>query len=178
MILKNYWKWLDAINKFNFWTRYEGDKNIGLVAIDGENLPISFNCTADDTNFRQIADRVSQNYNLVNNITIRVGASEHEVTSDSYTLENDITNNISGFSYNVISSADNGVSRIITMQGVNSGDEAITIKQVAICKKMWYIPSGYNYSQKEVMLAICILDEPIVVQPHNNFKFIFEWLEQ
>lgn len=172
MILKNYWKWLDAVEKVNFWQGYTRDYDAGLIAVDGSNALILLNATSDTNYFYRIAD----NHDLSKYLTIRVGSSDNEVTSDDYTLDNDITSSISNYSYTFSSSADDGVSRIVTIQGSNAGSSPITIKQVAICKDIWYIPSSYE--QKTVMLAVCVLDEPIVVQPNNNFKFLFEWLEQ
>lgn len=172
MILKNYWKWLEAVEKVNFWQGYTQDYDAGLIAVDGSSALILLNATSDTNYFYRIAD----NHDLSKYLTIRVGSSDNEVTSDDYALDNDITSSISNYSYTFSSSADDGVSRIVTIQGSNNSNNVMTIKQIAICKDIWYIPS--SYAQKTVMFAVCVLDEPIVVQPHNNFKFIFEWLEQ
>ena len=172
MILKNYWKWLEAVQKVNFWQSYSGDYNVGLKAVDGSNALILLNATNDTNYFYRIAD----NHDLSKYLTIRLGSDDSEVTSDDYALENDVTSSISNYSYTFSSSADNGVSRIITIQGSNCGSQPITIKQVGICKDIWYIPS--SYAQKTVMMAVHVLNEPIEVLPGNNFKLVFEWIEQ
>lgn len=177
MILKNYWKWLEIIQKTNIRSANILSYNAGLVDINGSVANIALATAYNDYG---VLDPLLPNYNLIQNIFFRIGAGDTEVTSNDYMLDDDITDNIANLSINYSSQTDDNISRIISISGNNTSNEPITITKVAIGKG---IVNGnnstlYDFTTKNVLFAIHELEEPIVVQPNNNFNLIVEWVEQ
>ncbi len=171
MILKNYWKWLENNQKNSFMDGNNINVNIGLKGLDGSNVNILQSST--DPGYRSY---IANNQLLKAELSVRVGNGDTPVTPQDYCLENDLTSSLSNISYQFSSSTDNNITRIISFSGNNLTNNVLTINKVAIVKGIWSVPSGF--SKSDVMMAIIELEEPIVVQPSDNFNIVCKWLEQ
>lgn len=162
MVLSNYWKWLNACNTINQSNRTTVD--VGMKSTAGDAATIVF---AGDT---------AKNYLIADSLTPAIGAGSNTYVKGDYALKDDITSNFSNLAISLSSNADDSLSRIITVQGLNNTAEAKTISEIGIVKAIYPDPDRLSRS-KPVLLAICQLSAPIVVEAGATFQITIQWTE-
>lgn len=167
MILSNYWKWLNGALTYNTESSeyYDPSQNVGLVDINGETGYLSYSSSNGD---RRYANR------NINNGSVRLGSGDAEVTVNDYAMSNDCTSSISSLSYTINSAGtDEGLSRTITITGINSSGNAMTITEAGYCKYVSSEENGDHY----VLVVKTKLNTPLTVQPNSAFKIDITWNE-
>lgn len=161
MVLSNYWKWLNACNTINQSDQTAVD--VGMKNMAGGTALIVFDSAA------------AKNYLIADSLTPAIGAGSNTYVKGDYALKDDITSSFSNLSISLNSNADDSLSRIITVQGLNNAAEAKTISEIGIVKTIYPYP---NLSfENPVLLAICQLSAPIVVEAGATFQITIQWTE-
>ena len=161
MVLSNYWKWLNACNTINQSDRTSVD--VGMKSTAGDAATIVFDDTA------------AKNYLIADSITPAIGTGSNTYVKGDYALKDDITSIFSNLAISLSSNADDSLSRIITVQGLNNTAEAKTISEIGIIKTIY---SASNLSvYRPVLLAICQLSAPVVVEAGATFQITIQWTE-
>ena len=161
MVLSNYWKWLNACNTIN-----QSDKtavDVGMKSTAGAAATIMF------------AGDAAKNYLIADSLTPAIGAGSNTYVKGDYALKDDITSDFSNLSISLNSNADDSLSRIVTVQGLNNAAEAKTISEIGIVKTIYAYPDASAY--KPVLMAICQLSAPIVVEAGATFQITIQWTE-
>lgn len=161
MVLSNYWKWQNACNTIP--TDTESAVDVGMKGLNGASSLIVFK------------DSASVNYRLGEAISFRVGTGSNTYVKGDYALKDDITSNFSNLAISLSSNADDSLSRIITVQGLNNTAEAKTISEIGYVKTIYEYPNLSFYH--DVLIAICQLSAPIVVEAGATFQITFQWTE-
>lgn len=161
MVLSNYWKWLNACNTIN---------QSATVAVD-----VGMKSTAGAAATIMFADGSIKNYLIADSLTPAIGAGSNTYVKGNYALKDDITSVFSNLSISLSSNADDSLSRIITVQGLNNTAEAKTISEIGIVKTIYAAQNLSVY--KPVLLAICQLSAPIVVEAGATFQITIQWTE-
>lgn len=171
MILKNYWKWMEALTQVGTVSTWGPGINVGLKDITGANaLIVVTSATSYDAHIKTM-----NNFNLKSNYNVRIGTGQNELSSEDYCLKNDITSQITNFNVTLNTSADDNHTRVITVTGQNFTNNEMVINEVAYTKTIY---DGYDaVSTKEVMLAIAQLENPITVPSGSSFVVTVEWIE-
>lgn len=161
MVLSNYWKWLNACNTIN--QSDQAPVDVGIKSTTGEMAAIMFD------------DLAIKNYLIADSLAPAIGAGSNTYVKGDYALKDDITSNFSNLSISLNSNADDSLSRIITVQGLNNTAEAKTISEIGIVKTIY---AAQNlYVSKPVLLSICQLSAPIVVEAGATFQITIQWTE-
>ncbi len=170
MILNNYWKYRQAVEK-TYYKVGEGNFNIVTGALDTSG---TVNEIIGGT--AGVGWQFGLNFSLRANLTLMVGSSDQEPTPSDYNLLGNQTGSFSNYQVNVVTSSESGSYKtIITASGRNSSGSAITIKEIGVGKKIiTVVPDTMPYT---VLFVRHILDEPIVVENNGNFSLVFEWDE-
>jgi hypothetical protein len=161
MVLSNYWKWLNACNTINQSDQTPVD--VGMKSTAGDAATIMFDSTG------------TKNYLIADVIAPAIGAGTNTYVKGDYALKDDITSDFSNLAISLNSNADDSLSRIVTVQGLNNAAEAKTISEIGIVKTIYAAPNGSVY--KPVLLAICQLSAPIVVEAGATFQITIQWTE-
>lgn len=161
MVLSNYWKWLNACNTIN--QSDETAVDVGIKSTAGDGAGIVFASTA------------AKNYLIADSLAPAIGAGSNTYVKGDYALKDDITSSFSNLSISLNSNADDSLSRIVTVQGLNNTAEAKTISEIGIVKTIYSYPNASAY--KPVLLAICQLSAPIVVEAGATFQITIQWTE-
>lgn len=161
MVLSNYWKWLNACNTINQSSQTEVD--VGMKSTSGGTAPIVFD------------DSAAKNYLIADSLAPAIGTGSNTYVKGDYALKDDITSNFSNLSISLNSNADDSLSRIVTVQGLNNTAEAKTISEIGIVKTIYAYPN-LSFSNS-VLLAICQLSAPIVVEAGATFQITIQWTE-
>ena len=161
MVLSNYWKWLNACNTINQSSQTEVD--VGMKSTSGGTAPIVFD------------DSAIKNYLIADSLAPAIGTGSNTYVKGDYALKDDITSNFSNLSISLNSNADDSLSRIVTVQGLNNTAEAKTISEIGIVKTIYAYPN-LSFSNS-VLLAICQLSAPIVVEAGATFQITIQWTE-
>ena len=161
MVLSNYWKWLNACNTINQSDRTSVD--VGMKRTAGDATPIVF------------AGDAAKNYLIADSLTPAIGAGSNTYVKGDYALKDDITSNFLNLAISLSSNADDSLSRIVTVQGLNNTAEAKTISEIGIVKGIYSDPDR-SYSNP-VLLAICQLSAPVVVEAGATFQITIQWTE-
>lgn len=161
MVLSNYWKWLNACNTIN--QSDETAVDVGMKSTAGAAAAIMFD------------DNAIKNYLIADSLTPAIGAGSNTYVKGDYALKDDITSNFSNLAISLSSNADDSLSRIVTVQGLNNAAEAKTISEIGIVKTIY---AAQNLSvHQPVLLAICQLSAPIVVEAGATFQVTIQWTE-
>ena len=161
MVLSNYWKWLNACNTIN--QSDETAVDVGMKSTAGTVAAIMFD------------DNAIKNYLIADSLTPAIGAGSNTYVKGDYALKDDITSNFSNLAISLSSNADDSLSRIVTVQGLNNAAEAKTISEIGIVKTIY---AAQNLSvHQPVLLAICQLSAPIVVEAGATFQVTIQWTE-
>ena len=161
MVLSNYWKWLNACNTINQSDQTAVD--VGIKSTAGYEAPLLFDGGA------------IKNYLIADSLAPAIGAGSNTYVKGDYALKDDITSNFSNLTISLNSNADGSLSRIVTVQGLNNAAEAKTISEIGIVKTIY---AAQNLSaSKPVLLAICQLSAPIVVEAGATFQVTIQWTE-
>lgn len=161
MVLSNYWKWLNACNTINQSATVAVD--VGMKSTAGAAATIMFD------------DSAIKNYLIADSLTPAIGAGSNTYVKGDYALNDDITSDFSNLAISLSSNADDSLSRIITVQGLNNTAEAKTISEIGIVKTI-YAAQNLSVSQP-VLLAICQLSAPVVVEAGATFQVTIQWTE-
>ena len=161
MVLSNYWKWLNACNTINQSAQTAVD--VGMKSTAGTAATIMF------------ADGSIKNYLIADSLTPAIGAGSNTYVKGDYALKDDITSDFSNLAISLSSNADDSLSRIITVQGLNNSRAAKTISEIGIVKTIYAAQNLSVY--KPVLLAICQLSAPIVVEAGATFQVTIQWTE-
>lgn len=161
MVLSNYWKWLNACNTINQSDQTAVD--VGMKSPEELAAPIVF------------ADTAAKNYLIADSLAPAIGTGSNTYVKDDHALKDDITSSFSNLSISLNSNADDSLSRIITVQGLNNTAEAKTISEIGIVKTIYFYPNASGY--RPVLLAICQLSAPVVVEAGATFQITIQWTE-
>lgn len=161
MVLSNYWKWLNACNTINQSNQTSVD--VGIKSTTGAAATIMF------------ADAAAKNYLIADSLAPAIGAGSNTYVKGDYALKDDITSSFSNLSISLSSNADDSLSRIVTVQGLNNTAESKTISEIGIVKEIYADSDLYPYNP--VLLAICQLSAPIVVEASATFQITIQWTE-
>ena len=161
MVLSNYWKWQNACNTINQSATVAVD--VGMKSTAGAAATILFD------------DSTIKNYLIADSLTPAIGAGSNTYVKGDYALKDDITSDFSNLAISLSSNADDSLSRIITVQGLNNASEAKTISEIGIVKTIYAAQNLSVY--KPVLLAICQLSAPIVVEAGATFQIAIQWTE-
>lgn len=161
MVLSNYWKWLNACNTINQSSQTAVD--VGMKSPEDLVASIVFD------------DDAAKNYLIADSLTPAIGAGSNTYVKGDYALKDDITSDFSNLAISLSSNADDSLSRIITVQGLNNAAEAKTISEIGIIKTIYSAPNLSVY--RPVLLAICQLSAPIVVEAGATFQITIQWTE-
>ena len=161
MVLSNYWKWLNACNTINQSDRTSVD--VGMKRTAGGAATIVF------------AGDAARNYLIADSLTPAIGAGSNTYVKGDYALKDDITSNFSNLAISLSSNADDSLSRIVTVQGLNNAAEAKAISEIGIVKAIY--PDPDRSHSNPVLLAICQLSAPIVVEAGATFQITIQWTE-
>lgn len=171
MILKNYWRWLQATQ------RYPVDEtntiDVGLKNISGASQNIILGCPGSTVG-ASLQSLIAKN-RCLDNVTFRIGTGTTEPTADDYALANDVTANISDLTVTKGWNATDGYNRIYTVTGTNNMASAITVTQLGVCLG---ITADSEYTTNLVMMAVVVLEEPLTVAAGDTFTFSVNWAEQ
>lgn len=167
MILSNYWKWLDGCFKIaSHQDMYEVD--LGLIATDGTPWAIGLGYAGEST-------VIDVNRLMGANLGFNLGSVASAITADMYAIDNDITSSFEDLTITYAGTAtDEGLKRVFTLSARNKTANAVTINQVGITKSMKNANTNQN---KNVMLAIFNLNEPLEVPANSNFSITVDWTE-
>ena len=161
MVLSNYWKWLNACNTINQSSQTAVD--VGIKSTAGDAATIVF------------AGDAVKNYLIADSLAPAIGAGSNTYVKGDYALKDDITSNFSNLAISLSSNADDSLSRIITVQGLNNAAEAKTISEIGYVKTIYEYPDlSFKH---DVLLAICQLSAPIVVEAGATFQITIQWTE-
>lgn len=161
MVLSNYWKWLNACNTINQSDQTAID--VGMKNVFGDAAMIMFD------------DNAIKNYLIADSLTPAIGAGSNTYVKGDYTLKHNITSNFSNLAISLSSTADDSLSRIITVQGLNNTGGSQTISEIGIVKTIY---AAQNLSiSTPVLLAICQLSAPVVVEVGATFQITIQWTE-
>lgn len=170
MILKNYWKWLNAFTTIPIHGADNYRVYVNIQGLDG----LYYSLGVSSISTTQLA-RAAANLNL-HNLTPRFGTGQSTITENDYCLANDITNSINDISIALIDSVTNGVSRIFAIRGTNSTSSSITITQIGLVmplRSTTDTPSpDYN-----ALFSVVTLNNPITVGAGDSFSISVEWTE-
>lgn len=161
MVLSNYWKWLNACNTINQSDQTAVD--VGMKSTAGDAATIMFDSDA------------IKNYLIADSLAPAIGAGSNTYVKGDYALKDDITSSFSNLSISLSSNADDSLSRIVTVQGLNKTAEAKTISEIGIVKIIYPYPN-LSFSNP-VLLAICQLSAPVVVEAGATFQITIQWTE-
>lgn len=161
MVLSNYWKWLNACNTINQSNRTAVD--VGMKSTTGATATIMF------------ADSAIKNYLIADSLAPAIGAGSNTYVKGDYALKDDITSSFSNLSISLNSNADDSLSRIVTVQGLNNTAEAKTISEIGIVKEIYADSDLFPYNP--VLLAVCQLSAPVVVEAGATFQITIQWTE-
>lgn len=161
MVLSNYWKWLNACNTINQSDQVAVD--VGMKSTAGDAATILFDGSA------------VKNYLIADSLTPAIGAGSNTYVKGDYALKDDITSDFSNLAISLSSNADDSLSRIITVQGLNNTGASKTISEIGIVKTIYAAQNLSVY--KPVLLAICQLSAPIVVEAGATFQVTIQWTE-
>ena len=162
MVLSNYWKWLNACNTINQSSQTAVD--VGMKSTAGDAATIVF------------ASDAAKNYLIADSLAPAIGAGSNTYVKGDYALKDDITSDFSNLAISLSSNADDSLSRIITVQGLNNAAEAKAISEIGIVKAIYSDPN-YLSRSNPVLLAICQLSAPIVVEAGATFQITIQWTE-
>ncbi len=170
MVLKNYWRWLTAMQKIPF---YDGSavtyETIGVVDITGATPSIM----TKTNNNASMMPPCAQN-RVLTNCSLRLGNGTNTYSGDEYTLANDITSNFSNLQYSVGFEASDSAKRILTITGTNNTANDITITELGVVKTL-YRDANTSY---QVLMAIVVLSSAVTVLAGDSFTIVAEWVEQ
>ena len=171
MILSNYWKYLYDYTANNFqWINSANDpnpttyKNLSGNPITGVSVKGSNN--AGTVN-------VTENYNPRANLFGLVGTGTQEVDVDDYDLTSRLaiaTSTNIALSYN-----SDGYTTLVTVSGLNSSGDDITITEVGIAKAL--LDKDGNIVDR-TLIAKKLLDTPITVADGDVFTVTYDWIER
>lgn len=161
MVLSNYWKWLNACNTINQSDQTAVD--VGMKSTAGYGAGIVF------------AGDAAKNYLIADSLAPAIGTGSNTYVKGDYALKDDITSSFSNLSISLSSNADDSLSRIVTVQGLNNAAEAKTISEIGIIKTIYPYPD--LSFENPVLLAICQLSAPIVVEAGATFQITIQWTE-
>ena len=161
MVLSNYWKWQNACNTINQSDQISVD--VGMKSTAGDAATILFDGSS------------IKNYLIADSLTPAIGTGSNTYVKGDYALKDDITSSFSNLSISLSSNADDSLSRIITVQGLNNASEAKTISEIGIVKTIYAAQNLSVY--KPVLLAICQLSAPVVVEADATFQITIQWTE-
>ena len=121
------------------------------------------------------ASDAAKNYLIADSLAPAIGAGSNTYVKGDYALKDDITSSFSNLSISLSSNADDSLSRIITVQGLNNAAESKTISEIGIVKEIYSAPNLFPHNP--VLLAICQLSAPIVVEAGATFQITIQWTE-
>ena len=161
MVLSNYWKWLNACNTINQSDQAAVD--VGMKSTAGDAATILFDGSA------------VKNYLIADSLAPAIGAGSNTYVKGDYALKDDITSDFTNLAISLSSNADDSLSRIITVQGLNNTGASKTISEIGIVKTIYAAQNLSVY--KPVLLSICQLSAPIVVEAGATFQVTIQWTE-
>lgn len=175
MVLNNYWKWVNGMNKWNLFTSTgQGNgqiANIGMVDIGGNER----STVVSRYNYSTIDSVIDNNRRFNVGLACRIGTGDNEYDANDYALASDVTSSFSGVTATVSSQVDDGLNRTIMVSGSNNTSSDITITEIGIAKNLYYATDG---SSSNCLFAIAKLDTPITVPANSGgFTATFEWVE-
>ena len=169
MILKNYWNYRTAVENKAFKIN-EGYSELvtGAKAIDGSNVVLCGGTAGGDYY------QYGEDYSLRTRLTLRVGSGNTAPTDTDYALENDVTNNISDYQVNVLTSSDdNSYKTIITASGMCNSENGLTIREIGVGKP-YHNPMSPDQILGPTLFIRHILDDPITLVYGDRFSLVFE----
>ena len=161
MVLSNYWKWLNACNTINQSDQAAVD--VGMKSTAGDAATILFDGSA------------VKNYLIADSLAPAIGAGSNTYVKGDYALKDDITSDFTNLAISLSSNADDSLSRTITVQGLNNTGASKTISEIGIVKTIYAAQNLSVY--KPVLLSICQLSAPIVVEAGATFQVTIQWTE-
>lgn len=186
MILNNYWKWKKycyqqqasrTSSAVDYYTSY-------MVATDG-TTPVKIGGLIA-SNFSGNNYYIASNACCVRSMSLLADSSlifsdidttQNPLSEDMYTIST-----ISGLSQNSYTKTYNdstGKGAItLSYTGTNTTNTEKVITCVGFKKKLYYFNGAATEAEgKDVLLAICELNEPLIVPPYSGFSINIEWDE-
>ncbi len=171
MILKNYWNYRTAVENKTFRNGESYSELVtGAKMINGNDVIL---LAAASGGYYQYGE----DYSLRTQLTLRVGSGDTAPADTDYALENDVTNNISDYQVNVLTSSDdNSYKTIITASGMCNSENGLTIREIGVGKS-FHNKSMPTQIDGPTLFIRHILDEPITLVYGDRFSLVFEWDE-
>jgi hypothetical protein len=169
MILNNYWKWLNITQTTNAYTDdyYAPVYNIGLKNLSGSEAAISPNSSQGGWETRNFA-----------NATVRFGSGSGAITADDYAMSNDCTDDIDSINVSVTSAAsDDGITRTMTITGINNSGNDVTITEVGYDKVIQWYSRDDGWHTEHVLFSKTKLSEPLTLADGDSFLINLAWNE-
>lgn len=155
MILKNYWNYLNGIQK--------GSIGDGIKTLSGGVFPFS----TSEINVNNVS--------LSNKISIKLGSGEDEVEADDYSMDGDITSSLSSLTFsNTMTSDENGIRRVVTVSGANNTSSSITVNQIGLVK---HIDASGMGSGVDFLILKVKLNNPLTISSNTSLSITLEWTE-
>ena len=174
MILNNFWKAQNVGGSIYISSNYNTyTKDFGFLDVNGNSAPINIAAYRDN-----MASLVIPNIDLrKQNMGAIIGKGTGEIEATDYSLFDDCTSDFRNITVTFsVGDTDEGYSTIVTIRGINSTENDITITEAGVGKKFLCDTATGGYDDL-VLFAKVLLDNPLTVHPNSSFVLTLEWVE-
>ena len=173
MILNNYYNFAGNLNKYSMTVVSDSNASADMGVVDTSGT--SFNPQYQGNNYTYSAQMAEQ-ARPFRGLGVLLGVGTTPATANDYSLEDDITSDISSLDVDVNVAGTNGQTKVvITVSGVNASGASISISEIGVYKDIYT-----DWSQDTSSRCLFIrhnLNNPVSVADGGSFSLTFEWVQ-